>query len=255
MGATIDVFKRVEKKYRLNEEQYKLFRERIEPYMAVDEYGLHTICNIYYDTEDSELIRTSIEKPPYKEKLRLRSYGIPKDEDTVFLEIKKKYKGVVYKRRIALTLQEAMAYLEDGIKPENQTQIFREIDYFIHHYHTVPKLYIAYDRIAMFGKEDDSIRMTFDQNIRSREMDMRLDHGDYGKVLSKEKMYLLEIKVSGAMPLWMSGILAELKIYPASFSKYGNIYKESISALELVENERAEAQTSAVTAGTMSSIA
>lgn len=227
-GKTNYVFERVEKKYVLTREKYNLLLEAIEPYMCADSYGKHTIGNIYYDTTTYELIRHSIEKPKYKEKLRLRSYGIPGEDSKVYLEIKKKYDGVVYKRRISLTLAEAEAYLNEGIKPQKDSQILREIDYFISFYKPEAKLYLAYDRIAYFGKEDAEVRITFDHNIRSREIELSLGKGDQGTPLSEEDQYLMEIKVPGAMPMWLSGILSELEVYPASFSKYGNIYKQSI---------------------------
>lgn len=220
-------FKRVEKKYLLTEEKYKELTRRLEPYMQMDEYGLHTICNIYYDTDQFDLIRTSIEKPPYKEKLRLRSYGIPEKDGKVFLEIKKKCKGVVYKRRISLTLEEAQNYLENEKPLPKDGQIEREIDYFVKFYKPKAKMYIAYDREAYFGKEDSSIRITFDKNIRSREEDLQLEQGDAGRLLLERGYRLMEIKISGAFPVWMAKILSELEIYPTSFSKYGNIYKKN----------------------------
>lgn len=219
-------FERIETKYLMGEETYQKLRTALEPYMQVDEYGLHTICNIYYDTPDFDLIRTSLDKPVYKEKLRLRSYGVPKKPDSpVFVEIKKKYDSVVYKRRIQLQKKEADAYLNHGILPEKDSQILHEITYFQNHYHTAPKLFLAYDRIAMFGREDHDFRLTFDQNIRSREDHLDLAAGDQGTLLfGDRKMYLLEVKINGAMPLWLAHILSDLEIKPVSFSKYGSIY-------------------------------
>lgn len=224
----MDVFQRVEKKYLMTAETYQLFQKEIQDYMQADQYGLHTICNIYFDTISDELIRNSIEKPVYKEKLRLRSYGIPNYNSQVFLEIKRKYKGIVYKRRVAMTLKEASYYLEHGIKPKNDSQILKEIDYFIKFYEPIPKLYLAYDRVAFFGKEDNNIRMTIDANIRSRKDDLALEQGDRGELLLEQDMYLLEIKVPNAYPIWLAEILSKLEIYPISFSKYGNIYKQNL---------------------------
>lgn len=221
-------FKRIEKKYLLNREQYERLLEKINPYMQMDQYGLHTICNIYYDTEQYDLIRTSIEKPPYKEKLRLRSYGVPGKKDRVFVEIKKKWDGVVYKRRISMNLEEAEACLEQRRPMPVNGQIEQEVDYFIKFYHPQPKLYIAYDREAYFGKEDESLRITFDKNIRSREKGLKLELGDEGKQLLEDGWRLMEIKVSQAFPMWLAAILSELSIYPVSFSKYGNIYKQQM---------------------------
>lgn len=228
MAKTNYVFQRVEKKFLLSKEKYNLLLERLEPHMSMDEYGQHTIGNIYYDTDTYELISHSIEKPAYKEKFRIRSYGVPNEDSKVFLEIKKKYDGIVYKRRISLSLAEAKAYLNFGKRPRKETQILKEIDYFIAYYHPSPKVYIAYDRVAYFGKEDPEVRITFDHNIRSRQYDLDLKAGDYGDKLLNEDQYLMEVKVPGAMPLWLAHIFSELEIYPSSFSKYGNIYKQTI---------------------------
>lgn len=222
------VFKRVEKKYLLNREQYDAVLEVIAPYMEMDEYGLSQICNVYFDTPDDELIRTSIEKPMYKEKLRLRSYGVPAPDGKVYLEIKKKYDSIVYKRRVALKLSEAEDYLLRGIRPKKDSQILREIDYFIGFYHPIPKLYLAYDRTAYFGKEDADFRMTFDSGIRSRREELSLGLGDHGKQLREDDYHLLEIKAVGAYPMWLARALSELKIYPVSFSKYGSVYKQEL---------------------------
>lgn len=227
------IFERVEKKYLLNDGQYRSLIHQLGPYMQVDEYGLHTICNIYYDTPDSELIRRSIDKPAYKEKLRLRSYGVPKAGDTVYLEIKKKWKKTVYKRRIPLELTQAQAYMESGVLPEvrkEDRQIFNEIAYFKAFYQPVPKLFLAYNRVACVAKDDPELRMTFDDHIRSRTANLRLDGGDGGVLLLPGDAHLLEIKVLSALPLWLTQILSGLAIYPASFSKYGNIYKQQIIA-------------------------
>lgn len=219
------VFNRYEKKYLMPEDVYLALRKRLAPWMQVDQYGLHTICNIYYDTPDYDLIRRSIEKPVYKEKLRLRSYGIPRMDSTVFLEIKKKYNKVVNKRRIPLTLQQAYDYVEHGIRPAQDSQILREIDFFLERYPLQRGIYLAYDRIAMFQTDNPDFRITFDQRIRSRRMNMGLEQGDAGKLLLPEGYYLMESKIMGATPLWFAQILSELEIYPVSFSKYGNIYK------------------------------
>ncbi|MDD4238874.1 MAG: polyphosphate polymerase domain-containing protein [Desulfotomaculaceae bacterium] len=220
-----DVFKRIEKKYLISAQQHQALMLQLQGYMTQDQHGLHTICNLYFDTESYELIRHSIEKPVYKEKLRLRSYGVPKSSDTVFLELKKKLKGVVYKRRIPLSLEEAQRYLLHHEQPRKQSQILHEIDWFLKRYQPVPKIYIAYDRMAFFGNEDASLRITFDQNILFRESILELSKGNWGKPLLKSGNVLMEIKIPGAMPLWLSRILTGLEIYPNSFSKYGNIYK------------------------------
>lgn len=223
------IFQRVEKKYLLHKDVYELFLQRIAPFMHMDEHGIHTICNIYYDTEHFDLVRNSIEKPSYKEKLRLRSYGIPGEKDNVFLELKKKYKGTVFKRRISLKLKEAENYLDHGIMPQNKSQILNEIEYFINFYQPTGKVYLAYDREAYIGNEDSNLRLTIDHNIRSRTYDLDLKMGDYGDPLLNPGEFLLEIKTLAALPLWLVDILSDLKIYPVSFSKYGNIYKNELT--------------------------
>ncbi|MBR0598362.1 polyphosphate polymerase domain-containing protein [Sinanaerobacter chloroacetimidivorans] len=223
-----DNFQRYEKKYMLSKEQHQDFMTQLKGAVTKDDYGLHTIGNIYFDTENYDLIRTSIEKPIYKEKLRLRSYGVPKREDKVFVEIKKKFKGVVYKRRAALSLGAAHRYLLLGEKPEKSNQILQEIDWFMKMYQPDPKVFIAYDRTAFFGNDDPNLRITFDENIRFRESCLDLSKGNWGEPLLNSGKTLMEIKIPGVMPLWLSHILADLEIFPTSYSKYGTCYKEHL---------------------------
>lgn len=227
MKTENNVFKRIEKKYILTKEQYALFLEQISPYMTLDQYGYHAICNIYYDTEADELVRRSVEKPTYKEKLRLRTYGPAFPEQEAFIEIKKKYQKVVYKRRESLPYKDAVRYLNHGIHPEKNSQIMQEIDYFLRFYHPVPKLFLAYDREAFFGNEDPELRLTIDHRIRFRENKLDLAAGDFGNLYFKNDEKILEIKVAQSLPLWLTKILTDLKIYPVSFSKYGSIFTET----------------------------
>ncbi|MBR1758917.1 MAG: polyphosphate polymerase domain-containing protein [Lachnospiraceae bacterium] len=221
-------FCRYEKKYLMSRLTYEALRARLEPHMQPDEFGETTVCNIYYDTDSSELIRRSIEHPIYKEKLRLRSYGVPTMDSTVFLEIKKKINKVVAKRRIPLTLKEAYDYVECGRKPSEENQVQREIDFLLHRYQLKRSIYLAYDRLALIGKEDPGFRITFDTKIRSRRNHMGLEEGDVGELLLPDGYVLMETKILGASPLWFSRILSELHIYPVSFSKYGNFYKKGL---------------------------
>ncbi len=225
MAGFNTVFKRVEVKYFIPKEKIDAFKRAVDPYMQLDDYGLTTIMNIYYDNEENDLLVRSLAKPKYKEKLRLRTYGIPGKDSTAFIELKKKADGIVYKRRAAMKLSEAERFLNEGIAPEEKTQIIREIEYFLSFYRPVPKTMIAYDREAYFGREDPNFRMTLDRRIRYREDDLVLSDGDRGTLLDKNGGYLLEIKVNGAMPLFMSRILTGLRIYPVSFSKVGKAYE------------------------------
>ncbi|MBO5372289.1 MAG: polyphosphate polymerase domain-containing protein [Lachnospiraceae bacterium] len=223
-----DTFKRYEKKYLLNAEKMQKLLPIIEEHMQLDEYGKHTICNIYLDTENFALIRESIEKPVYKEKLRLRSYGVPTDSDTVFLELKKKFDGIVYKRRIAMPLKQAMDYLYEGKELEQKGQIPKELDYAIQKYKVHPAVYLSYERRAYYGKEQADLRITFDENILCREEKLDLREGSFGTPLLEESESIMEIKIPGTMPLWLSKALSENEIFPFSYSKYGTYYKKYI---------------------------
>lgn len=223
-----NVFHRYEKKYLIDPNTYEAFKKDLDEYMTEDAFGWHTIRNLYYDTTDSQLIRTSIEKPKYKEKFRVRCYGQPTEDSQCFLEIKKKYKGLVNKRRIAMSIPEARRYLVLGHRPERQDQIFQEIEYFMQHYEIVPMRYIAYDRLALFGKEDKEFRVTFDRNIRSRTENLTLFSDDNTELLLEPGYCLMEVKVAGAMPLWFVHLLSKYEIYNTSFSKYGRFYSEEV---------------------------
>lgn len=236
-----NVFERVEKKYRMDQRQYEAFLIAAGGRIHADSYGLHTIRNIYYDTQDYELIRNSIEKPKYKEKFRLRGYGEIRETSTVFLEIKKKYGGVVYKRRAGMSFEEAKAYLERGILPEKPNQIMREIDYFMKFHRPSPKVYLAYDRVAYQGNGEEELRITIDRNIRSRSHRLDLSYGGECSLLNPGE-YLMEIKVPLAYPLWLADLLCELEIYPISFSKYGAVYVNAVKEHGFCPDGRVKAE-------------
>lgn len=220
-------FERYEIKYLLDDVQYKKLLERIRDRLIPDEYGKTTICNIYFDTPDSRIIRTSLDKPAYKEKLRLRSYGTAEDHSTVFIELKKKYQGIVYKRREDMDYTSAINYLCRHQRAVRDTQILREISHFMEYYENVePSMFISYERVAMYGAEDPELRVTLDKNILWRTMEMDLRKGAFGNPILMPGQCLMEIKIPDAMPLWLSNILDELNIYPASFSKYGLGYQQ-----------------------------
>lgn len=230
LNSVQKIFERVEKKYLIDEKDYRALMERLDGKMKIDQYGKTTICNIYYDTPSHQLIRTSMEKPVYKEKLRVRSYGTPDKNSLVFVELKKKYKGVVYKRRIDMTLDQSNKFIFEGISPEKNKQIENEISYFLKYYKEIaPAMYLSYDRIALYGIEDPALRVTFDNHILYREEALELDKGIWGNELLPPDLKIMEIKIPGSMPMWLSEILDELKIYPASFSKYGEAFKKECS--------------------------
>ena len=227
MEATC-IFKRIEKKYLLSEAQQEALFQRIGAQLRPDEYGRSTVLSLYLDTPDHRIIRNSIEAADYKEKLRLRSYGTARADSTVFLELKKKYGGVVYKRRAAMTLKDAERYLRTGIKPF-ESQIMSELDWAMRLYGR-PKaaMLIACEREAWFDEAHPDLRLTFDRNIRYRETELRLDRGSAGTALLPKNTVLLEIKTAGAMPLWLADALDAESILPGSFSKYGEAYLRTL---------------------------
>lgn len=235
----INTFARKEIKFLLNMQQYESLMNVIHEYMNPDKYCVggreYGIYNIYYDTPDDFLIRESLAKPYYKEKIRLRSYYSPAaSDDTVFLEIKKKIGGIVTKRRVSMTLAESEAYFYERSKPEITKyiteQVFRELDVFLDHYPVVPKQYISYQREAFFGKDNSDFRLTFDRKITERRYDLGLDYESYGNFIIGEDQRLMEVKVSDSMPDWLVGKLSELQIYKTSFSKYGRAYENFVKS-------------------------
>ena len=227
--AYANTFKRREMKFLLNEEQYNTLRERIMEFMTEDNFGKHTILNIYLDNRNNDLIRSSLGKPIYREKLRLRTYGQQaEDSSAAFLEIKKKFRGITYKRRFELNYKELHDYITDGELPSERGQVFEEIDYMIRRMSLKPKIVICYDREAYYGNDDKEFRLTFDGNIRFRRDDLDLRSGDYGEYLSAQPFMVMEVKSAGAIPIWLVNILSEQKIYCGSFSKYGTIFSTEI---------------------------
>ncbi|MBQ8171429.1 MAG: polyphosphate polymerase domain-containing protein [Oscillospiraceae bacterium] len=222
------IFKRYELKYMLTLDQKQRILEAMEPYMKLDKYGRTTIRNLYFDTDSYRLIRRSIEKPVYKEKLRVRSYCRVTSDEPVFVELKKKYKKVVYKRRISLPEQRAMDWLSGG-ECDVHSQITDEIDYFMEYYQTLkPTVFLSYEREAYYTRNGDDFRVTFDDNILCRQEELSLTADVWGKPILEEGKVLMEIKTSGGIPLWMTEVLSREKIYKTSFSKYGTAYRNII---------------------------
>ena len=224
----METFQRIEKKYLLSEEQYRSFSEKIEPYVREDRYHLTGIRSLYYDTKTFQLIRRSIEKPEYKEKLRVRSYGDAQAEDKVFVELKKKFDGIVYKRRTKAICEEVMKDLRTCTFKD--PQVGKEIRYFLDYYPDLrPMIYIGCERISYVGKEDEKLRITFDRNICYRMKDLSLHSSNLNKKLTDSTV--MELKIAGAMPLWLSGILDEVKAYPRGFSKVGTAFLKEVEGV------------------------
>ena len=257
------VFKRYEIKYMITAEQKTRILKAMEPYMEMDRFGRSTVRNIYYDTDDFVLARHSIAKPDFKEKLRVRSYAKADAESTVFVELKRKFDGIVYKRRVGLREADAMKWMAGSNDPAvihgtdaGSTQVTSEIEYFRGLYNGLkPVLYLSYDREAYRMKEGaqtadggSEFRVTFDCNIRYREDDLTLKSEAYGTEMLEEGMFLMELKCPGAIPLWMTEVLSRERLYKTSFSKYGTAY---CRFMDKTPEERAHmiAAASRVTAG------
>lgn len=218
-----NTFERIEEKYLLDSAQLRAVQRGLVGHMYPDPFGRSTISSIYYDTDDYRLVRASLEKPKYKEKLRVRGYGKLSAESAVFVELKKKYDGVVYKRRVELPLAEADALLA-GEPVEADSQVLREIQYFMKLYNPEPRVLLSYRRIAYTG-EEAGLRITFDDTIRFRTSALMMSAGAWGQPILPQNVTLMEVKVPGAMPLWLCELLNENGIYPTSFSKYGACYR------------------------------
>lgn len=222
-------FRRYELKYILTTGQKERILSAIVPYMTPDIYGRTIIRNLYFDTDTYLLIRRSMEKPVYKEKLRVRSYRCAGGEDTVFAELKRKYNGIVYKRRLAAAANQAMDWLQGETSAPDNSQISKEIDYFLSLYSGLhPTVFLAYDREAYYSVTDSSFRVTFDENILARDSHLSLGEAVYGTSLLDDGKVLMEIKCAGGIPLWMTEVLSAEHIYKTSFSKYGTAYQKII---------------------------
>ena len=239
------VFKRKEIKYLLSSEERNALLPILEAHMEPDAFAHSSISNLYYDTPDFRMVRRSLEKPMYKEKLRLRSYGTPENTSTVFPEIKKKAMGIVYKRRISLPYQEAVSFLSgqqiastdtcDGTTQQiaptdtcNGTtrQILHELDWMLASYENLsPRVFLSYERDSYKGISDSSLRLTLDQDIPFRTDRLDLREGAFGEAILLPDQTLMEVKISNAAPLWLAQALSEIGIFPVSFSKYGRAYE------------------------------
>lgn len=228
MGDTKLTFKRLEKKFLLSAAQYERLMAELEEHIEPDLFHKSTVCSVYYDNDSFSLIRRSIDAPVYKEKLRVRSYGVPGEDGQVFVELKKKFDGIVYKRRIAMSAAEAEGWLAGKRPAPEDSQMVREIEWFLRENSPVPKVFIACDRTAWTARDDGELRITFDEDIRYRETELELTAGSHGEPLTEPGQVLMEIKLPGAAPLWLAHMLCELELYPVGFSKYGAAYKRSI---------------------------
>jgi hypothetical protein len=238
----LSTFKRVEKKYILSLDQRDKLIQELGPYMNKDSYceknKFYLIRNIYFDTPNRDLIHISVQKPNYKEKIRIRRYGSYENEpDHSFLEIKRKCNKIVSKRRVKIEDDELEPLLKNNIFPKKNkylpNQVLKEIQYIFSMYNLEPKIFLSYERIAFFSKEDSNFRLTFDNNIQYRRTDLSFDYKENNVKLLNDDTIIMEIKINGAITLWFTKILDKLKIYPHSFSKYGTEYKQLLKEDEL----------------------
>ena len=224
-------FKRYELKYMLTRGQARELKEAMEGHLALDQFGHSTIRNLYFDTDTYRLVRRSIEKPLYKEKLRVRSYQRAAEDSPVFVELKKKFEGVVYKRRLALPHREAMDALEGGRELPAEGQIAKEIEAFRRFYGPtlLPAMALSYEREAFYPVDGVDFRLTLDENIRWRTEDLDLAEPCWGDPVIGPGQVLMELKTPGGIPLWMTRFLSEHEIRQISFSKYGTAYTRMVA--------------------------
>ena len=214
-------FTRSEKKYLLTKEQYVILLDRLKEHIEADAFEKSRVSSLYYDNEKLELIRRSIEKPQYKEKFRVRCYGNVSSDDYVFVEIKKKMDGVVYKRRTKAKYQDVM----DNIKTceYKDKQIGNEIKYALDYYNGLaPAIYVSCMRTSYVGKDNPGLRITFDEDLKYRTNNLSLQESSDDKELTDK--VIMEIKVLNSYPLWLTSVLAELNLFPRGFSKVGTAY-------------------------------
>ena len=231
----IYTFERYEKKFLVSAEQEKrltaFLTENMD--MEFDAYcrdgKVYAIHNVYFDDENNSVINASLARPKFKEKLRLRSYECPKTgEEQVFLELKRKVRGIVTKRRATLSYNAAMDFVVRGIRPKtdsySKNRMYDEIAYFLERKKVAPKVVISYEREALFSKTDPSLRVTFDRNIITRREQVDLMAGAWGEPLLPDGERLMEVKFLHAPPKVLCDFLTDEKIFMQSFSKYGNEY-------------------------------
>lgn len=249
MAEYTGTFERKEVKYCLNPVQVRMIKQALGAYMAPDEYGQTSITSVYYDTRNRDMISRSLEKPVYKEKLRLRTYGPRSAQAPVFVELKKKHKGIVYKRRIAVSESAAQLFMvgvpygraigrhplaDEALEAESHSakslQIAEEVAACVRRNGPVfPSMAILVERVAWAplpdprGAQAEGVRITFDERIRYR--DLFVPAGKRASVpLLAAGEAIMEVKVPGAYPLWLVRALDDCGAYPTSFSKYGEAY-------------------------------
>ncbi len=236
MPKTQNTFQRREKKIIMDSSLLPDILQTVSEFMNPDSYNLngipYDICNIYFDNGNRDVTRHSVSKPFFKEKLRLRCYGIPTEDSKVFFELKKKTAKIGTKRRAVLSLNDYYRFLSEGyVDPSSQyinKRVLAEIANFIDTYSAEPSVYLSYKRIAFFGKEDPNLRLTFDTEIRTRNYDLRPELGIYGELLLPKDKTIAEIKFSGAAPMWFAALMSKHGLEFSPYSKIGKEYELKI---------------------------
>ncbi len=219
-------FARVEVKYMLTSARLPVFEAGLRSHgFCCRDFGSPLVQSLYYDSPDRLLIRSSLERPAYKEKLRLRAYGQPGAASMSFVEVKKKYRGVVYKRRTALPLEEAARGLQERLLPAETGQVGREALWMVRRWNLVPSAVIAYNRSAWFSSLEPEIRITLDRNISFRDYDLDLSLPSENIPLILPDQRILEIKTGGVYPRWLAELLQAAGAKRIHFSKYGTAYQ------------------------------
>ena len=221
----ITIIDRMEQKYFVSFDKYNKLMKLINNKLVKDKYFSERIYNIYFDNDEYEFMTKSLDKPLYKEKVRLRSYETKDKNSNVFLEIKKKFQGHGNKRRVVINYNEAKDYIDNKIIPNTNKQIMGELDYTFKKNNLKPKISLTYDRLSYAFKEDESYRVTFDTNIRYSNKKVDLVDLDDEYCLFNDG-YIMEVKTLKGYPSWFIKALNELKLYPVSYSKVGEAYKE-----------------------------
>lgn len=252
----ISIFERTEKKYVITRRQFDLLMSAIGDKLCEDQYARSVISSLYFDTVEDTLINRSMEKPFYKEKLRIRSYGPAGVDDLVFVELKKKFDGIVYKRRVQLPRDLAIAYLQGDVSYQeavrvavglgvlnaedalssSKLQTVREIDATIARYSKLrPRIMVVVDRLSLKSTDGSGIRFTFDFNPRWRAQSLTFDQGEGGHLLygEQERNIIMEIKCQKAYPLWLVRALSNLRVYPQPCSKIAGAYTALIPVAQV----------------------
>ncbi len=229
------VFERRETKYLLSQQSYTAIRALLKDKMKIDQYGQTTILSLYFDTDKFYFVNQSLNHIPYKEKFRVRSYGTPSPDQPVFLEMKKKINGVVYKRRLGVpydslgsVLKNHVATLDSRQLSDDEIQIKHELQWVMDRYNLEPKVLISGERLALYNEADPDFRVTFDTNIRFRSSDLSFAHGDYGTMIHPGFAVIMEVKSTGAYPFWFATIISQLHLVKGRFSKYGYVYEHDL---------------------------